>query len=332
MVRMARCALEARPMPSAAYRTAYPIVALTVVAAFTGCSGSASAPSTPGAGGLPAIAGRQGWLSPAAKIKPLIYVSDNSANAIVIYSQNQSNPAPIGMITDGIAGPLGNFVDAKGTLYVANSSNNTVTEYPAGATSPSVTLSSGINHPISVAADANGDVAVGEFSQNEILEFPAGGSAPTVTITLLTLPEALTFDKRGRLYAAWNVSGSQLIGHVSRCERMQAVCVDRGIIEGESGGLALDTERNLILGDQTNAVINIYGPKQTSPARTISTTGHSPYKFELNQREHKLYVADIKTGTVIVYNYQTGAQIGTISQGLTSAWGVSLSPPAPYAK
>jgi DNA-binding beta-propeller fold protein YncE len=320
-------------MPFATYRAAFPIaLALAVVTSFAGCGGSVNQPSTTGLDASPAIAGRHGWLSPAAKTKPLIYVSDNSANAIVIYSQNQTNPSPVGMITNGIDGPLGNFVDAKGTLYVANSSNNTVTEYPAGSTSPSVTLSSGINHPISVAADPSGDVAVGEFSQNEILEFPAGGSTPTVTITLLTLPEALAFDKRGRLYAAWNVSGSQLIGHVSRCEHMQDVCVDRGITQGESGGLALDRERDVILGDQTNAVINIYAPKQTSPSRTISTTGHSPYKFELNQREHKLYVADILTGTVIVYNYETGAQIGTISRGLSSAWGVSLSPPAPDAK
>lgn len=327
-----------------ANRASFSIAALAVAVALAACSGNVPQTSATGVdtfelgapAGLhvarPTGAARHGWLSPAALTQPRVYVSDFNANAIEIYPQGKSNPSPIGTITDGIDGPLGNFVDAKGTLYVANSSNNTVTEYPAGSTSPSATLSSGINHPISVAVDPSGDVAVGEFSQNEILEFPVGGSSPTVTITLLTLPEALAFDRRGRLYAAWNASGSQLVGHVSRCEHMQAVCVDRGITEGESGGLTLDTARNLILGDQTNAVINVYAPKQTSPSRTIPTTGHSPYKFELNKREHKLYVADIDSGTVIVYNYQTGAQIGTISQGLTSAWGVSLSPPAPYAR
>lgn len=167
------------------YRAPVSIVALAVTAAFAGCSGSGSAPSATAVDAFalgapawvhpapPAHVMRHGWLSPAARTKPLIYVSDFSANTIEIYGQNATNPSPVGTITDGIDGPLGNFVDVKGTLYVANANNNTVTEYPAGSTSPSVTLSSGINHPISIAVDLSGDVAVGEFSSNEILEFPA---------------------------------------------------------------------------------------------------------------------------------------------------------------
>jgi hypothetical protein len=274
---------------------------------------------------------RHGWLSPAALTTPVAYVSDFNGSVIDIYPANKNNPAPVGQITTGIASPLGNYVDRNGTLYVANSSNGTVTEYPKGSTTPSVTLSNGISGPISVAVDRNGNVAVGEFANGTILEFPAGSSSPTVTITLLTLPEALAFDRTGHLYAAWNVNtGSSLVGHVSKCEKLRAVCVDQGIAEGQSGGLALDSAGNLILGDQTNHVINIYAPNTTSPKRTITTSGQSPYKFELNAREQKLYFADILTNKVEIYNYTTGTQFGTISSGLQSAWGVSLSPPAPY--
>jgi DNA-binding beta-propeller fold protein YncE len=276
---------------------------------------------------------RHGWLSPAAKTQPLVYVSDNSANAIQIYPQGANSPSPIGEITDGISAPLGVFVDRKGTLYVANHGNNTVTEYPKGSTSPSVTLSSGISGPISVAADNKGDVAVGEFSSGEILEFPAGSSYATVTITLLSLPEALAFDSTNHLHAAWNVNeGSSLAGHESKCEIMQAVCVDSGIVEGESGGLVLDRAGNIVLGDQTNGVINIYAPHTTSPARTISMSGHDPIKFALNKSEKTLYVADIDSNTVLVYGYASGSQIGTISSGLESAWGVALSAAAKDGK
>lgn len=287
------------------------------------------APELPGAQG----AARHGWLAPAAKIKPLVYVSDFSANAVLVYPQGRTNPAPIGKITTGISGPLGNFVDAHGTLYVANSSNNTVTEYPRGSTSPSVTLSTGINAPTTVAVDRKGTVAVGEFVNQEILEFPAGSSTPTVTITLLTYPEGMAFDYARHLYAAWNQNaGSGLNGHVSKCERLKAVCADQGIVEGQSGGLALDSTGNILLGDQTHNAINIYAPGVTSPSRTITMLGHDPYKFALDKAEKTLYVADIETSVVLTYDYATGQQTGTISNGLKSAWGVALSPAPPYAR
>ncbi|HVR47298.1 MAG TPA: hypothetical protein VMT95_11785 [Candidatus Binatia bacterium] len=300
-------------------------------AALAGCaggSGSQSSPASPAA--LPALsAARYGWLSPATLTQKLVYVSDNTANAIEIYPAGKNNPSPIGQITDGISAPLGNFVDEKGTLYVANHGNSTVTEYPAGSTTPSVTLSTNINGPISVAADSAGDVAVGEFAQQEILEFPAGSSSPSVTITLLTYPEGLAFDKLRHLYAAWN-ENSPFVGHVSKCARMRAVCVDQGIAEGQSAGLTIDLAGDLVLGDQTNHVINVYPPHATKPSRTISVPGGDPVKFALDKREKKLYVADYLNDQVEIYDYATGTQFGTISSGLQSAWGVSLSPAAKY--
>ncbi|MGA9273887.1 MAG: hypothetical protein WBE30_06665 [Candidatus Cybelea sp.] len=308
---------------------------LAVVIALAGCSGQASSFAGAPAGAPSGVQSaahvvsptHQGWLSPAAATQPLVYVSDNSANAIQIYQQGASNPSPIGEITDGISAPLGNFVDRHGTLYVANSGNSTVTEYPAGSMTPSVTLSTGLNFPISVAVDRDGDVAVGEFAQGAILEFPAGSTTAKTMITLLTRPEGLTFDNRNHLWAAWN-EGSSLQGRISKCQHFKAVCRDQGIAEGQSGGLALDRAGNRILGDITNQVINIYAPGSTSPTRTISLAGHYPVKFALDQHEKTLYVADYNSASVLLYDYTSGTQTGTISSGLESAWGVSLSPAA----
>jgi len=322
-----------------------------LVLGLAGCSGvtnsgSASLPALPAGGSalsgaaaslhprIPQRAAlrRHGWISPDAVRQRLVYVSDNSANAILIYPQGKSNPAPIGEITDGIDAPLGTAVSKNGTLYVANSFGNDITEYPPGAISPSVTLSTDINFPISVAVDDRGTVAVGEFGAGTILEFEKGSTSPNVTITLLTDPEQLAFDKGRHLYAAWNVNlGSKLEGHASICRRLRAICADQGIAIGETGGMALDLSGNMILGDQTNQSIGIYPPGATTPLRTIATPGRQPYKFALNHGEKFLYVADIANGVVATYNYTTGTETGTISNGLTSAWGVSLSPAAPYA-
>ncbi len=302
-------------------------------ATLAGCAGgSGSQPSSASSAALPALsAARHGWLSPAAKTQSIVFVSDNSANAIEIYPAGKNNPSPIGQITDGISAPLGNFVDANGTLYVANHGNNTITEYPKGSTIPSVTLSTNINGPISVAADSAGDVAVGEFTQQTILEFPAGSSSPTVTITLLTYPEGLTFDKSRHLFAAWN-EGSPFVGHVSKCQRMRAVCVDQGIMAGQSAGLTLDLAGDVVLGDQANHAINVYPPHSTKPSRSISVPGGDPIKFALDKREKKIYVADYVNNKVEIYDYTAGTQFGMISTGLQSAWGVSLSPAAKYGK
>jgi hypothetical protein len=324
------------------------LFAFIVVGAVAGCAGPASvtgvnAPAGTSASLLgspvgtfgPARAAARtghGWLSPGAATQRLIFVSDNAANAIRIYPQGKTNPAPIGEITDGISAPLGNFVDKNGTLYVVNSGNSTVTEYPLGTTTPSVTLSTGLNFPISVAVDRAGTVAVGEFAQGAILEFPAGSVSPTVTITLLTKPEGLAFDRTRHLYAAWNGGTSSLVGTVSKCEELRAVCVNEGMSEGEAGGLALDPAGNIVLGDQTNHVINIYAPGSATPTRSISTGTVSPYKFELNRGGTILYVAD-NSGTpeIVEYNYATGAEIGTITNSLSSTWGVSLYPAEAYA-
>lgn len=311
-------------------------IAAAVSTLLAGCAGAGagSTASLP-TGQIPAAQGavrhRHGWLSPDAGSKRLVYVSDDYGNAIEIYPQGKSNPSPIGEITDGIDGPLGTFVDSNGTLYVANSGNGTVTEYPHGSTTPSVTLSNGISGPISVAVDRDGNVAVGEFASGEIVEFPAGSTSPSVTITLLSRPEQLAFDKGRHLYAAWNENpGSQLVGQVSKCKRMQAVCIDQGISEGQSGGLVIDQSGNLILGDQTHQAINIFAPGGTTPIRTIDVSGRAPYKFALDRTQTTLYVADIDNNVVATYDYASGTSTGTISSGLVSAWGVSVYPAAQY--
>jgi hypothetical protein len=142
-------------------------------------------------------------LSPAAKRQSLIYVSDYVQNAIIIYPANKNNPAPVGMITDGIDGPEGVAIDRHGTLYVANNTGNTVTEYPAGAASPSVTLSTSIVNPVAVSV-AHNVVSVADTDSSTVLEFKKGSTSPDVTITSITGPGGIGNDASGNLYVAWN--------------------------------------------------------------------------------------------------------------------------------
>ncbi len=300
------------------------LAAAAAAAALGGCAGGSQSALPSQSTSFYAVRRAQ-----AAPSGPKVFVSDFGSNVVRIYPAGVASPSPIGSIDEGIAGPDGLAVDSKGTLYVTNSSNNTLTEYPAGVTSPSVTISNGLSTPTAVAVSTNGTVAVSEFPAGTIVEYKPGATSPSVTMTLLTYPEGLAWDSKGDLYAAWNVNnGNGLTGHVSKCEHLKAVCLDQGIAAGQSGGLAIDSAGNIVLGDQTNSAVNVYAPGKTSPLRTISVTGHDPAKFALNLSEKRLYVSDIENSIVVTYAYTSGKPGFVIQNSLTSATGVSLSPAA----
>jgi hypothetical protein len=86
-------------------------------------------------------------------------------------------------------------VDAAGTVYCANVGNNTITVYPSGQTSPSLTISVS-SSPESLATDGKDNLyaSVG----GEVEEF-APGSTSGVNLGLPGYPGALEVDRKGNL-------------------------------------------------------------------------------------------------------------------------------------
>ena len=121
------------------------------------------------------------WINPDSK-QPTLFVSDLDGDQIRIYSpRDLKHEVQIGSITQGIDSPNNIAVDKRGTLYVANNGNNTVTEYRFGQTSPRVTLSNQISHPNGIAVDSQGTLYVtsGQLSAAYVLEFPKGSTSPS---------------------------------------------------------------------------------------------------------------------------------------------------------
>lgn len=272
----------------------------------------------------PQTASRRAWMS-AHGVESRLYVSDYFADTIDVFS---TRGTPVGAITAGISGPVGTCVDRKGTLYVANYGNDTVSEYLKDQTNPSAVLSTGINHPTAVALGPDDTLYVGEFANNVVLEFDKGATAPTATIASLTYPEGLTVDGGNNLYAAWNDKNYE--GHVDTFPGDSTTGTDTGIVTGQTGDVKIDLAGNLVLANQAGHAIDIFAPGASSPARTIHTIGSDPYKFALDKKGTTLYVADPDTNTVLVFNYASGTQTRTIYQGLSSALGVSVAPAAQF--
>jgi hypothetical protein len=290
------------------------------LAACSGGSPSATAPSPV----LPQAASpARGWMSPSAKAHGTkIYVADLVRNVIRIYGPDGGNE--IGEITSGIDGPYGMWVTSNGSLYVSNVTSGEVTVYPDGQNSPSQTLS-GATNVIGVAVSKQGDVYAAGFSSNAIYYYAKGASSPTRTVTLPG-PEGFGIDAKQNVYAAYNNGGYS--GRVERYARGAVDGHDLGISEGMASDAKIDKSGNLLLGDQSNHVINIFPPGATQPSASIADPGGIPFKFALNKKESLLYVASVSQGTVNVYSYPQGKLQTTTFNGLLTVSAVAISPPA----
>jgi hypothetical protein len=162
---------------------------------------------------------------------------------------------PFLTISNGVNRPTGLTVDAAGNVYCANVGNDTVTVYPKGKTSPSLTIpissspeylaidrsdnlyvSTGlsvmefapgsttgkdlgltIGSPGALEVDKAGNIIVIDSSANTIDVFPAGQTTPSKKISVTAgAPFALSLNKaETAVYASVEVSGGFIVQDVA---------------------------------------------------------------------------------------------------------------------
>ena len=216
---------------------------------------------------------------PRAKRKATLFISDIDADAIRLFPANKKNPKQNGSISSGINLPVNVAVDLHGTLYVANNGNSTVTEYPFGKTSPSVTLSGGqLVYPNGIAVDNKGTVYVtsgATAGSCYVLVYPKGASTPSEQINGFDLPVGLAIDKSGNLYvgdalqnAVWEVpSGSTTPSKLS--------------LDGldDPVGLAIDSSNDLWVANNANNSVLGFHLGDSSAFTTITSGLSGPYSI-----------------------------------------------------
>jgi DNA-binding beta-propeller fold protein YncE len=295
----------------------------------TGCAGTplpsaASAPQV-----HPASRAFVGAGATGAAHAGRLFVADYQTSQVFIYPAGVPKPAPVGSISKGVSHPLGLAVDRQGTLYVQNG-NDTITEYPDGGKQVSKTLTEVGGSDGSVAVGSDGTVYAAGVAR--VLEFVDGSTKPKQTLRVSEVV-GLALDGKNDLYIENRpcAIGCEP-GNVFEFEPGSRRRKNLGLAASVIAGLAVDEHGDLLVGgfQATSTGVLIFKPGSKTPFRTIDTERHMPYQFALGRDEKHLYLSHGFDAQVNVYDYATGALAWTVTQGLTSASGVALSPQASH--
>ncbi len=246
---------------------------VTLSLLLAGCATSPQAPALPGAA---AVANR-----PATAGNTYLYVTDPTVNRVEVLDPTYKL---VETITSGLNFPVGDWVDSKGNLYVANEGkcdgSGNVVEYAHGSTTPTYTYSSGLICPLFVGADSSGNVFVFDYGTggpwNFLAEYPQGQN--TVTNTWNTCntgtyafcyPTGLTMVSSGELmlamYGAVHGSlGSYWVAdEVLYNQKYNNQFYLTGYT-GAGGGVAIDKKFNVLVGANPVPKGGVGGAKRRS--------------------------------------------------------------------
>jgi hypothetical protein len=131
-----------------------------------------------------------------------LYTTDEgSPTAIVVYNPGATSPSLT--ITKGVNFPTGITVGAAdGTVYCANTGNETVTEYPKGKTAPSLTITLNNLTPENLAVDGSNNLYIqylGGPLGSGVIKVPPGQTSGTDLNLVIGSASALSVDQAGKI-------------------------------------------------------------------------------------------------------------------------------------
>jgi hypothetical protein len=276
---------------------------------------------------VPAVAHKPnapaGWPDAKKKKKKMILFVSDSSSGVLMYNPAKANSSPTGSITTGTSTPFGLAVDKKGTLYVANLGNNTVTVYPKGKSSPSVTLTSGIDEPYGIGVDSKGNIFVSNLGNNEIVAYKAGASSPYETISFASEGQAvgLGVDGKDNVWVACDTSNAVFEIPAGTTTPQNAN------LTGLNGPIdvSFGTADVIYVSSFGGSNVNVYKYGTTSPSATITsgieTNGPTFGGFTFNGS----YFQTNQSDNVVGYKKGKTTPFSTLS-GASSAAGIASEP------
>ena len=282
------------------------------------------------------------WTSPKFKSEVrdngVIYVA-MAVGAVNIYTKSIPNQL-IGQITTGLCDPGGLALDANATLYVANQygcfdyPSPSINVYPAGQTTPSLTIIKGMYDPIFLAVSAQDQTIYASDYGFNILEYAAGQtSLENIVYPRGAFPRGVALDQSNALYASYQLDfnhyGAKPRFRIGKYDAATHNFDDLGIKIEDADAIAFDSSNRLAVADfRTNGKgrISVYQPGSTTPYKVFH--GFSdPYAIAFDPDGEVLYVADNGTREIDELSYPDGKKLGAITGFTINVFGVAVSPP-----
>lgn len=206
-------------------------------------------------------------------------------------------------------GPAGVAVGSGGTIYVADTDNDTIRKITTGGV---VTTLAGLagtagdmnatgnaaffNQPYSVAIDSSGNIFVADYGNNSIREVTQAGVVTTLAGSVASgssdgsgasasfnLPIGIAIDASGNLYVS--DSGNMTIRKVTPAGVVTTIAGTPGVAGyadgtgaaaqfGSPRGLAVDGSGNIFVADAANNTI-----RKITPAGVVTTIAGAPNNF-----------------------------------------------------
>jgi hypothetical protein len=273
-----------------------------------------------------ALANRGRGDARSAKKQKTAFIVDLDTQTVELYPAGKKNPKQSGSITDGLSEPINDAIDSSGTLYVANNGNDTVTEYPLGSSSPSVTLSTSIQFPNGVTVDSSGTVYVtsgATAGQCFVLVFPKGASTPSEQINGFDLPIGLAVDSKGDLFVA-----DALKDDVYEVKKGSTTPKELGLTGlQDPTGIAIDPTGNLWVVSYSGNIASEFKIGKTKPTKTVANGLSGPYSIGF-AKNGQMYIGNSHTqpGNVAAFKKNANSPFTTFQ--VDNPTGVALYPPA----
>lgn len=209
--------------------------------------------------------------------QPLLYVANDYPFSIDIFPLTGPNQPQIGSISNGVDNPWGLSLDANKSLYVANEPHGsygygTVTVYPYGSTTPSMTYSK-VGRALYALADSTGHVFVSGENDHQwghVIEFNADRKRVIAHKPLGSETDGMAEDGQGNLYVAYRGKASGSIAEFGpglTNKRHLGIRID------QPQGLLVDRAGNIIVVESAADRIDVFSPGATTPSVTVTISG-----------------------------------------------------------
>lgn len=224
---------------------------------------------------VPLVAPRRTLIRPAhVRRHETLFVADLFNSIVDMYDPRTPNPTPIGSITTGISSPAGLAVQKGGTLYVSNIGNSTLTVYPKGQTSPSVTITNGVSGPYGMALDSKGDIFISNLNNNTVVGYMAGQTSPFESIDFSSLgqPVGVAVDGNDNVWVACDSSNAVFEIPAGTSTPQNAN------LTGLAGpiGISFGKSDEMYVSNFSGNDVNVYAYGTTTPSEIITNGINGP--------------------------------------------------------